>query len=147
MSERRIRRAARILLSDGQDRVLLFRYDPPARRAFWCAPGGECERHEDFPTAARRELLEETGLDIDCGIEFAARADDFVTLEGEPVRSDERFFRVRVEAHEVVHHAHTALEVAMGMTHRWFTRDEIAGWHEPIFPESILDLLDHEVPA
>lgn len=145
--QRRIRRAARILLSDAQQRVLLFRYSPPGRRAFWCAPGGECDPGEDFPAAARRELREETGLDIDCGLEFAARADDFITLEGEPVRSDERFFRVSVERHEVVDHGHTELEIAMGMTHRWFTRDEIAAWPEPIFPETILDLLDHEVPA
>ncbi|BEU99631.1 NUDIX hydrolase [Novosphingobium olei] len=146
-SQRRIRRAARILLSDAQGCVLLFRYSPPGRRAFWCAPGGECDPGEDFPAAARRELREETGLDIDCGSEIAARADDFVTLEGEPVRSDERFFRVEIETHDVVDHGRTELEVAMGMTHRWFTRDEIAGWPEPIFPENLLALLDLKVPA
>jgi 8-oxo-dGTP pyrophosphatase MutT (NUDIX family) len=144
---RRIRRAARILLTDAEERLLLFRYAPPSRRAFWCAPGGECDPGEDFTCAARRELREETGLDADCGVEFAARADDFITLEGEPVRSDERFFRLRVETLDVLDHGRTALEVQMGMTHRWFTRAELTCWHEPIFPETILSLLDHEVVA
>jgi hypothetical protein len=30
--------------------------------------------------------------------------------------------------------------------HRWFTRDEIASWPEPIFPPELLDLLDREAP-
>lgn len=139
---RRIRRAARILLTDADDRLLLFRYSPPARRAFWCAPGGECEPGEDFDRAARRELLEETGLDTDCGPEIARRADDFVTLEGEPVTSDERFYRVRVDRLEVSAQGWTALERQMQMQHRWFTRAELADWPEPIFPATLLALLE-----
>ncbi|WP_226017507.1 NUDIX domain-containing protein [Novosphingobium sp. FKTRR1] len=146
-AKRRIRRAARILLTDAQGRLLLFRYAPPARRAFWCAPGGECDPGEDFAAAARRELREETGLDTDCGPEIARRADDFITLENEPVTSDERFYRVTVDQLEVTADGWTDLERAMQMQHRWFTRAELADWPEPIFPDTLLALLDSTAPA
>jgi 8-oxo-dGTP pyrophosphatase MutT (NUDIX family) len=138
---RRIRRSARILLTDDRDRLLLFRYAPQNRPAFWCAPGGECEPGEDFAVAARRELFEETGLDTEPGPEIAQRADDYVTLEGEPITSDERFYRVRTVAFDVDTSGHTELERKMHMEARWFTFAEVARWHEPIFPDTILELV------
>lgn len=138
---RRIRKSARILLTDDRDRLLLFRYTPKIRPPFWCAPGGECEPGESFAAAARRELYEETGLDTDPGPEIAQRADDYETLEGEPITSDERFFRVRTPAFDVDTCGHTELERAMQMEGRWFTFAEVRDWPEPIFPDTILDLV------
>jgi 8-oxo-dGTP pyrophosphatase MutT (NUDIX family) len=138
---RRIRRSARILLTDDRNRLLLFRYAPASRPPFWCAPGGECDPGEDFAAAARRELFEETGLDTDPGLEIARRADDYVTLEGEPITSDERFFRVRTACFDVDTSGQTELERIMQMEPRWFTFAEIAHWPEPIFPDTILDLV------
>ena len=60
---RRIRRTARILLLGPDDLLLLFRYIAPGFDPFWIMAGGECDAHEDFPGAARRELLEETGCE------------------------------------------------------------------------------------
>jgi 8-oxo-dGTP pyrophosphatase MutT (NUDIX family) len=143
---RRIRRAARILLLDEAERLLLFRFAPADRRAFWCGVGGECDPGEDFHAAAVRELFEETGLALlYCGPEIARRSDDYLTLEGEPITSDERFFRVQTTAFEPDRSGHTALEQALMREHRWFTRDDLASWHEPIFPVNVLDLLDLEV--
>src|ERR1039457_1616576 len=58
----RLRRAARIILLDPAGRVLLMRYDngPPNGR-HWSTPGGGLNAREDYPSAARRELAEETG--------------------------------------------------------------------------------------
>lgn len=141
MSKRRIRRAARVVLTDEAGRVLLFRYAPADRPPFWCAPGGECDEGEDFSAAARRELREETGLDVDCGPQIAHRADDYTTLEGEPITSDERFFRVRTAAFSVDTSGHTALERAMQMEARWFDPSELAHWPETIFPADLANLL------
>ena len=99
---------------------------------------------ESFAAAARRELLEETGLDCEPGAAIAARGNDFVTAIGEPVTADERYFRVRVPACEIATHGHTELEREIMQDHRWFTRAELADWPEPIFPPEILDLLDRE---
>lgn len=145
MSERRIRRASRILLLDEQDRLLLIRFAPANRRPFWCGVGGECDPGEDFHSAAVRELWEETGLRIEtCDPEVARRADDYLTLEGEPITSDERFFRVTTRSFTPDTSAHTAIERELIKEFRWFTRAELADWHEPVFPVNLLDLLDAE---
>ena len=65
-------------LVDGELRVLLIRrkHDPFAGR--WAIPGGFLEIDEPIEAAARRELREETGLDVDAPITpigvFGARA-------------------------------------------------------------------------
>ena len=143
---RRIRRAARILLLDEQDRLLLIRFAPPDRRPFWCGVGGECDPGEDFAAAAVRELFEETGLRLEsCGPEVARRREDFITLEGEPVTSDERFYRVQTQCFTPDTAGHTAIERALIKEFRWFAREELADWHEPVFPRNIIDLLEAEV--
>ena len=144
----RLRRAARILLIDDRERLLLFRFVVAGRAPFWCGPGGECDPGEDFAAAAVRELHEETGLQVShCGPERACRTGEFTTLAGEWVRSDERFFLVRTPCFAVDHSGHTAQERAAQMTHRWFSRSELAGWPEPIFPEDLTALLDELVPS
>ena len=61
LSELRIREAARAVLLDPDDRILLVRFEFPARRV-WAAPGGGIEDGETAEDAIGRELLEEAGL-------------------------------------------------------------------------------------
>lgn len=139
---RRIRRAARLLVLDQAERLLLFRFHVAGRTPFWAAAGGECDPGETFEAAARRELFEETGIVADAGAEFAARSYDFTSLEGEDVTADERFFVVRVGQARIDTAGHTELERAVMQDHRWFTRAELADWPERIFPADLLELLD-----
>lgn len=138
---RRIRLASRILLYDAAGRLLLFRFTIADRPPFWCAPGGEVEEGETYHQAARRELREETGLDVDPGPEVARVISDFVTVQGEPVTGDDRYFRVRVADPAIDTTGHTASEQAVMREYRWFTPQEIARWGETIYPLDMPEML------
>ncbi|MFT3977830.1 MAG: NUDIX domain-containing protein [Sphingomonas bacterium] len=137
------RPAARILLVDGAGRVLLFRFDPGDERPpFWCTPGGALDPGESYAAAARRELLEETGIHADPGPEVARRIVEFLTIERVEVVADERWFRVDIAGGDVDSSRHTALERRVMKEWRWFERSEISRWPETIYPEDLLAMLE-----
>ena len=145
-SGRTPRPAARILLVDAQYRVLMFRFTPDDRPPLWCTPGGAVDPGESYAAAARRELWEEVGLDMDCGPEVARRVVDFRTFEGTEVTADERYFRVDVDSCDVAAGGLTAQEELLLVGHRWFSRSDIAGHDEVIYPADLVDLLDATEP-
>ena len=136
------RPAARILLLDDRGRVLLFRFDAGDRPAFWGTPGGAIDPGESFAEAARRELREETGLDLACGEEVHRRVVEFVTLEDVAVIADERYFLIRTDDCAIDTANHTELERRVMQEHRWFTLGEIRSWPETIFPEDLAGMLE-----
>ena len=147
MTPRIPRPASRILLIDPAGRVLLFRFVPEDRPPFWCTPGGAVDPGEDYATAARRELLEETGIDADPGPEVLRRHVEFVTIEGVPVSADERYFLVRSEHEGIDTGGHTPLEQRVMTQWRWFTRSELEALEEPHFPSDLRDILDTLEPG
>ena len=137
----RLRRAARLIVLDPAGRALMFRYDVPGRDPFWVTAGGECEPEESFEDAARRELLEETGFTADPGPQIARMTPEFITVQGEPVQADERFFLVRVAEAVIDTSRHTETELALMTQHRWFTLDELNDWPEAVFPVNLADMI------
>lgn len=137
----RLRRAARLIVLDAEGRALMFRYDVPGRDPFWVTAGGECEPDESFEEAARRELLEETGIIADPGPQIAQMTPEFITVEGEPVQADERFFLIRVAKAEIDTSRHTETEQALMTQHRWFTLAELEDWPEAVFPVVLADMI------
>lgn len=137
----RLRRAARLIVLDPDTRALMFRYDVPGRPPFWVTVGGECEPDESFEEAARRELFEETGITADPGAQIARMTPEFITVEGEPVQADERFFLVRVAEARIDTAGHTELEQQLMTRHRWFTLAELESWDEAVFPVNLADMI------
>lgn len=141
MSDLRLRRSARIIVLDPHDRVLMFRFAIPGRAPFWCTAGGECDPGENFEDAARRELLEETGIAAEPGEQIAQTTPQFVTPDGEPVQADERYFIVRVTNSVITTDGHTELEQRVMTEHRWFTISELSDWPEAVFPENLTQII------
>ncbi len=61
------RRAARVLVVSETGTVLLLQAQDSLGHRWWLAPGGGLDSNESFEEAARRELREETGRDLQIG--------------------------------------------------------------------------------
>lgn len=135
------RDTARLLVLDPEDRVLLFRFTPPGRDPFWATPGGAVDPGEDFPTAARRELFEETGIIADPGTPVNIRMNQYHAFWGEEVIAEERYFLVRAASSDIDVSGHEPIEREVMTSHRWFAQHELLGGSEVIYPEDIADLV------
>lgn len=138
-----VRLAARVLLLDPQDRVLLMRYDdPPPDGRHWSTPGGGLNPGEDYPQAALRELAEETGwTDITLAGEILRRA-RLLRHGGVRTRQLERLYQARTSTPGREIRGVEAMHAADGIAAwRWWTLAELDATTELVFPEGIADLI------
>jgi 8-oxo-dGTP pyrophosphatase MutT (NUDIX family) len=147
MSAPAIRQAARVLLLDGADRVLLFRgYDParPDLGSWWFTVGGGVDEGESVREAAARELLEETGLALApesfSGPLYREYAE--FSIAGTDYFQDNEFYAVRVTHHDVDISRFTELETTFVVEHRWWSKEELRTTSDTVYPECLPDLLD-----
>ncbi len=147
----RIRQAARALIVDPDDRVLLVRFEFPAGTR-WALPGGGIEPGESPVEAIRRELVEEVGLhEADVGPHLWTRVHIIPFISGHwdgqrevihLVRTD-RFEPAPVLSWEAMH-AEYVHEL------RWWTADEIRDASAVFVPRALhahlLPVLAGELP-
>jgi 8-oxo-dGTP pyrophosphatase MutT (NUDIX family) len=95
VSQLRLREAARALVLDSDNRVLLVRFEFPGHTV-WATPGGGLEPRETHEEAIRRELAEEAGLvDFELGPAIWSRTHVFELGLGDWDGQSERYFLVR----------------------------------------------------
>jgi 8-oxo-dGTP pyrophosphatase MutT (NUDIX family) len=135
------RQAARLLVVDQDNSVLLFQYEDD-RRTWWAAPGGGLERDETFEQAAAREAAEELVLTLTTFTPLWCQAVDF-KFRGKSIRQVERYFLVRVARKDVapgdvVGEAHRLEGIVAA---RWWSLQEIETTSEQVFPEHLHERL------
>jgi ADP-ribose pyrophosphatase YjhB (NUDIX family) len=138
-----VRRAARVIVLDPDDRVLLMRYDQPAPNGrHWATPGGGAEDGEDYPAAALRELAEETGwTDVVLLREVLRRSYD-MDYAGRMVHQDERLYIARTDQAGREIRDVAAMHEADGIAAwRWWTLAELDDASEQVWPSGLAGLI------
>lgn len=145
------RRAARVLLVDAGDRVLLFEGSDPARpgHRYWFTPGGGLRPGETPAEGGARELAEETGLRLapaELGDPVRAETVEF-PFDGVWYRQEQEFFLVRVPGWAVDTAGFDEIERASAHGHRWWSAAELATTTERYYPADLPDLLGQALCA
>tara|TARA_R110002110_G_scaffold6054_1_gene30557 strand:- start:8121 stop:8615 length:495 start_codon:yes stop_codon:yes gene_type:complete len=155
-----IRKTARVLLFDWQNRLLLIRMHDPAvggadgvvlRDPYWVTVGGEMEPGEDVAAAAKRELAEETGLsDVRFGPPVWT-SELVLCVHGKNQMLQQVFLPAWTEATELSRDAWTELERQVILDLKWWRLDELQATTDTIFPTSLVQhipaLMAGDIPA
>jgi 8-oxo-dGTP pyrophosphatase MutT (NUDIX family) len=136
------RLAARVLLLDPAGRVLLVRFeDRQTDYVWWTTPGGGVRRGETPEAAARREVLEETGLrDFTLGPCVWLRDFEY-TWRGRRHRQLEHIFAAHVDDFVPRLDGFESYELDLLPEHRWWSVDEIEASPDRFGPRRLGALL------
>ncbi|MEV4614862.1 NUDIX domain-containing protein [Kitasatospora sp. NPDC049258] len=138
------RKAVRILLLDGQGRVLLLHGLDPAVPdvTWWITPGGGVEPGEDLRQAALRELAEELApVEVELGPLVAYGTTAF-SYQGQEFEQEQWFHLARTGRTDLGLAGSGAEEHARLLGLRWWTLAELRTTEEAVYPVGLAGLLE-----
>ncbi|AYF98999.1 NUDIX hydrolase [Protaetiibacter intestinalis] len=150
VSAHRHRLAARVLVFDREDRVLLFLTTAPDSSgiARWLTPGGGVDAGEGFEEAARRELFEETGLEVgELGAPVWAHDYDVEWDSADHDSGHAEFFTVVTDRFEPSSAHWTAEEQVDVLEHRWWSLAELLAERPRFEPAELIELVRRQLPS
>lgn len=146
----RHRRAARVVVTDGDSVLLLSDSDPGVGVGFWITPGGGADPGETPRQTAVRELAEETGQQVEES-ELLGPIRQRIVVHGfsnAVLVQWEDFFLLRVPAPFAVDvSGHTPDEQVTLTGARWHPIGTLATLAEPVWPADLADLVGQGWPG
>jgi 8-oxo-dGTP pyrophosphatase MutT (NUDIX family) len=139
------RSAVRLLVLDEAGRILLHHYvTADTGEEFWCTPGGAVAEGESDVDAARRELREEEGLEVEMrlGQPLWERMHIFTIGDGRVFQQQERYYVLRMPAFEPAPAALSDFERDSLIEQRWWTLDELHAASVTLNPPELATLLE-----
>ena len=134
--------AARVVVLDPDQRVLLFNWANRKQGTnWWATPGGGLEEGETPKAAGIRELVEEAGIVVDDLEGPLWRSSHFFRSGEDLVNQYETFFLARVGSDTVSTDGFDAFESAIALGHRWWPLEEMAASPEAIYPRGLSRLV------
>jgi ADP-ribose pyrophosphatase YjhB (NUDIX family) len=136
-----LRRAARLVVIDPENKVLLFQYEDDGRK-WWATPGGGLEGEETFEEAAAREAAEELSPTGGILVPLWCRTVEF-TFRGQWIRQVESYFLMRLSRldfapSETVREEHRREGIVAA---RWWSLEELETAAERVYPEDLCECL------
>ncbi|WP_246139942.1 NUDIX hydrolase [Protaetiibacter larvae] len=141
---------SRVLLFDRDDRVLLFLTTAPDSSgvARWLTPGGGVDEGETFAEAARRELYEETGLEVESlGAPVWAHDYDVEWDSADHDSGHAEFFSQVTDRFEPSNAHWTDEERVDVLEHRWWSLGELLAERPRFEPTELIELIRRQLPS